>query len=268
MTGRERLLTRLHRRILLGSRPLSRIFAGMRFALVLRTAFAVITLSSAIAACAADSDFKLLLSDDFEREEKDPAKEQVGNGWGTNSRTRAKGQKQVDLAGGAMRVTRAKVADHGVSVFHEVAFRDATIRLRFKLGKGDDLGINIADMKEKSVHAGHICLARVRLDRLEISDLKTGRMKKEHREARKAGRETAEQKKLTKARTRYFDLDLKPDAWHQLEVDIRGDRMQVSINDRKAGSFSAPGIGHPTKSRLRLAVNKSAWIDDVEIRGR
>ena len=217
---------------------------------------------------AAEPGGKLLLSDDFEREEKDPAKEQVGNGWGTNSRSRAQGQKQVDLAEGAMHVTRAKVADHGVSVHHEVAFRDATIRLRFKLGKGDDLGINIADMKEKSVHAGHICLARVRLNKLEISDLKTGRMKKEHRDARKAGKETAAQKKLTKARSKYFDLDLKPDAWHQLEVVIKGDRMQVAINDKQVGSFASPGIGHATKSRLRLAVNKSAWIDDVEILGR
>jgi len=214
------------------------------------------------------AELKVLLADSFERSENDDSKEQVGNGWGTNSRSRAKGQKQVDLANGAMHVTRAKVADHGVSVFHEVAFRDAVIRLRFKLGKGDDLGINIADMKEKSVHAGHICLARVRLNKVEISDLKTGRMKKEHREARKAGKETPAQKRLTKARSKYFDVNLKPDVWHQLEVRIDGEEMLVSINDKKVGSFTSAGIGHATKSRLRLAVNKSAWIDDVEVRGR
>lgn len=217
---------------------------------------------------AAANEFKLLLSDDFERSESDDAREQVGAGWGTNSRSRARGQKQVNLADGAMHVTRAKVADHGVSVFHDVAFRDAAIRLRFKLGKGDDLGINIADMKEKSVHAGHICLARIRLNRLEISDLKTGRMKKEHREARKAGKETAEQKKLNKRKSKYFDVNLKPDVWHQLEVRIEGEQMQVSIDDKKVGSFKSEGIGHATKQRLRLSINKSAWIDDVEVRGR
>ncbi|MGY8672240.1 MAG: family 16 glycoside hydrolase, partial [Verrucomicrobiia bacterium] len=62
----------------------------------------------------------VLLEDDFERVESNPEKEEVGNGWGTNSRTRAKGTKQVDLADGAMHITRAAVADHGVSVHHDV----------------------------------------------------------------------------------------------------------------------------------------------------
>jgi len=211
---------------------------------------------------------KLLFSDDFERSEKDDSKEQVGNGWGTNSRTRAKGVKQVDLKDGAMHVVRAEVADHGVSVVQDVAFRDATIQLRFKLRPQDDLGINIADMKEKSVHAGHICMAKVRLKKLEIVDLKTGRMKKELRDARKAGKKiSATQQKLLKDKSKYFDTRLAPNQWHQLEVQIKGDRMQVSINDKVVGAFSSPGIGHATKRRVRLAVNKQAWIDDVKIWG-
>ncbi|MBG88856.1 MAG: hypothetical protein CMO80_18405 [Verrucomicrobiales bacterium] len=209
----------------------------------------------------------LLLKDDFSREEADPKKEQIGNGWGTNSRTRAKGQQQVDLVDGAMHITRAKIADHGVSVFHEVAFRDATIQLRFKLGPKDDLGINIADMKEKSVHAGHICVARIRLSHVEITDLKTGRMNKAIREARQSGKATAAQKKLIENRSKRFKTKLKPDTWHDLEVGIQGERMQVKIDGKSIGTFSSPGIGHPTKSRLRLSVNRSAWVDDVLIRG-
>mgnify|MGYP001485582597 CR=1 FL=1 len=50
-----------------------------------------------------------------------------------------------------MHITRAAVADHGVSVFHDLEFRDVTIQMRFKLRAQDDLGINIADMKEKTV---------------------------------------------------------------------------------------------------------------------
>ena len=47
----------------------------------------------------------VLLQDDFERAEKDDAEEQVGGGWGTNSKSRAKGHKQVDLEDGALHVT-------------------------------------------------------------------------------------------------------------------------------------------------------------------
>jgi len=227
----------------------------------------VIALVSAFTLSAAPRG-KLLLSDDFEREEQDDSKEQVGNGWGTNSRTRAKGQKQVDLKDGALHITRAAVADHGVSVTHEVAFKDATIQLRFKLRAQDDLGINIADMKEKSVHAGHICMARIRKDSVEISDLKTGRMKKAHREARQAGRETPELKKLLAGKTRRFKTRVTPNQWHDLEVRIEGDRMSVSIDGKQVGEFASEGIAHPTKSRLRLAVNKEAWVDDVKVWGR
>ncbi|NNC88521.1 MAG: hypothetical protein HKN82_08710 [Akkermansiaceae bacterium] len=210
----------------------------------------------------------LLLEDDFEREEPDPAKESVGNGWGTNSKSRAKGRKQVDLDGGAMHITRAAVADHGVSVHHDVAFRDAVIRLRFKLGPEDDLGINIADMGEKSVHAGHICMARIRPTNVEITDLKTGRMKLEIREARQAKKETPEMKKLIAAKAKRFPVDLATGEWHHLEVRIEGDMMRVAIDGKTVGDLRSPGIGHPTKRRLRLAVGRSAWIDEVRVWGR
>jgi hypothetical protein len=210
----------------------------------------------------------LLLEDDFERSEKDESKEDVGNDWGTNSKSRAKGVKQVDLADGAMHITMADVADHGVSVTHEVAFKDAVIQMRFKIGPKNDLGINIADMNEKSVHAGHICMTRIKPDSLQISDLKTGNMKLEHRVARQAKKETPELKKLLKTKSKNFKLDLDTEKWHDLEVRIEGDTMTVSIDGKEAGAFTSEGIDHATKSRLRLAVNSEAWVDDVKIWGK
>ena len=212
-----------------------------------------------------DADTRTLLEDDFNREESSPDKEEIGNGWSTNSRTRAKGVKQVDLVDGAMHITRAEVADHGVSVVHDVAFRDATITLRFQLGPRDDLGINIADMREKSVHAGHICVARVRPGGVEISDLKTGNMRLEHRRARQAKNVPPEMAALLKTKKRVFPHKLKLNEWHQLKVRIADDVMSVEIDEQPIGEFQSAGIAHPTKSRLRLSVNKTAWVDDVKI---
>lgn len=237
-------------------------FACLTFAFSLALSSGLITTQSAFAQ---QSGGTVILEDDFSRTEKDDSKEEVGNDWGTNSKKRAKGVKQVDLADGAMHVTKAKVADHGVSVTHEVAFRDATIRMRFKLGKGDDLGINIADMKEKSVHAGHICVARIRLDKTEISDLKTGVMDLETRKRRLAKTATKEDTARIKNTKKLFKHKIEADKWHQLEVNIAGDVMSVSIDNKKVGTFKSPGIAHPTKSRLRLSVNKSAWIDNVKV---
>lgn len=207
----------------------------------------------------------VIFQDDFERAEVDPAKEQVGNGWSTNSKSRAQGVKQVDLDDGVMKVTRADVADHGVSVVQDLEFQDAVISLKFQLGPKDDIGINIADPKEKSVHAGHICMARVRPTKVELVDLKTGRMKQEHRTQTKAGTASAELKKLINSKQKNVPLKLKYNEWHDLSVRIEGSQMTVTIDGKEVGKFSSPGIGHKTKSRIRLAINRNAWVDDMKV---
>jgi hypothetical protein len=75
----------------------------------------------------------LIFEDDFEREEKDNSKEEIGKGWTSNSKKRAKGNKQVDLKNGAMHITFHPIADHAVSVVHPIEFQDGRVTLRFKL---------------------------------------------------------------------------------------------------------------------------------------
>ncbi|MEO0444767.1 MAG: family 16 glycoside hydrolase [Verrucomicrobiota bacterium] len=209
---------------------------------------------------------EILLQDDFNREESDDALEEVGGGWQTNSAKRAQGVKQADLREGALHIVMAKEADHGVSVVHDVDFRNATISVRFRLDSlKDDLGINIADMKEKSVHAGHICVANVRPTKLTLSDLKTGNMKQEHRKARQAGTASDDLKELLKTKTVTFPVDVSLGDWHDLLIRIEGETMTVSINGKEAGTFSSEGIGHATKSRIRVAVKREAWIDNVVV---
>ena len=210
----------------------------------------------------------VLFRDTFSRADADSEVEEPGNNWGTNSKSRARGVKQVFLRDNAMFIKMADVADHGVSVTQNVDFDDAIIRMRFKLGEGDDLGVNIADIKEKSVHAGHICMPRIRLGSLEIRDLKTGRMRLDVRDRAKAKRLTPADRKLLKTKEQRFPLALEADVWHDLEIQLVGDTMQVRIDGKLAGEFSSEGIGHPTKRRIRLAVNREAWVDDVEIFGR
>ena len=209
----------------------------------------------------------LLFEDDFERVEDDEAKEQLGNGWETNSKKRAKGNKQVDLKNGALFITRHPVADHGVSVVKDVNFRDAQIEMKFRLANGDDLGINLADMMEKSVHAGHICVARIRLNKVEITDLKTGPMKLENRNLKLAGKLTKQQKNAIGKKTKTMPVKLDADVWHKLLVKVRGDQMSVQLDGVEVGEFRSPGIGHATKRGLRLSVGKSAVVDDLSIRG-
>ena len=208
----------------------------------------------------------LIFEDKFERDEPEPGKEAVGNGWTTNSAWRAKGKQQVDLDGGAMVVTRAPEADHGVAIFHDAAFQDGTVRLRFKLGAGDDLGIDFVDRDCPTVHAGHLCLAKVTLKRLVLQDSKTGVMDLKIRERRLAGEKSPELDELVKAKSRAFPLQLKAGEWHEIAVTVEGDALRASIDGKPVGEFRSEGIAHPTKKRITLAVNKQATIDDVSVR--
>ena len=242
-----------------------RLVGGVVFGMGLLAALATPVRSPLAAA----SEFsELLFHDSFDRQDADPTVENPGNNWGTNSKSRAQGVKQVFLLDDAMFIKMADVADHGVSVTQDVSFDDAVIRLRVKLGKGDDLGVNIADMQEKTVHAGHICMPRIRLDSLEIRDLKTGRMRLDMREKSKNKTLTAADRKFLTTKEKKFPLTLTADQWHDVEIRIEGTMMTMMIDGTKVGSFSSEGIGHPTKRRIRLAVNREAWVDDIEVFSR
>ncbi len=207
----------------------------------------------------------LLLTDDFARDEKTPGKEDIGNGWTSNSGWRAKGHQQVDLIDGVMHVMKHAEADHGVAIFHNVEFQDGIVELRFKLGEGDDLGVDFVDRELKTVHAGHLCMARVTNKNLQITDSKTGGMDNKIRERRQAGDKSPELAALLKTKTKAFKLDLKPTDWHTLHITVSGDTMSVKIDGQDTGTFSSEGIAHPTKRMITLAVNKSAQVDDVKV---
>ena len=53
--------------------------------------------------------------------------------------------------------------------------------------------------------------------------------------------------------------------WYKLLVEVNGDTLKASIDDKQVGSFSSQGIAHPTKRTLRLAVPKNAVVDDLKI---
>jgi hypothetical protein len=206
-----------------------------------------------------------LFSDDFNRHESTPDKEEIGNGWTTNSAWRAKGTKQASLEESALHVTKAAVADHGVAIFHDVAFQDGAVRLRFKLEEGDDLGVDFVDRELKTVHAGHLCLAHVTLKNLTLTDSKTGGMDNTIRERRLAGDNSPELLALLRTKSQSFTLDLQAGDWHTLLVVVDGDVMRATIDGKPTAEFKSPGIGHPTKRMITLAVNKSAWVDDVKV---
>lgn len=206
----------------------------------------------------------LLFEDDFNRDEPMPDKEAIGHGWTTNSAGRAKGHQQVDLVDGAMHITKHAEADHGVAIFHDVAFQDGAVELKFKLGAGDDLGLDFVDREFKGVHAGQLCMTRVTPKGLTLTDSKTGGMDNTVRERRLAGDKSPELAALLKTKSKTFPFPLN-EGWHTLLVVVEGDTMRATIDGRPVGEFKSVGIAHSTKRMITLAVNKSAQVDAVKV---
>ena len=220
-------------------------------------------------AAGADERGRLIFEDDFERNESQETQDEIGNGWGSNSEKRAAGNKQVDLADGAMHIYLHQAADHAVSVTHPAEFRNGTVELRFMLEHADDnLGLNFADLKFKEVHAGHLFVARISTKDVQLQDLKTGNMDLKTRELRLAKKLTPALQAKLKTKGQRFPHKLQTGKWYALQVDVNDDTLSVEIDGRQVASFSSEGIAHPTKRTLRLSVPRNAVVDDVKIFSR
>ncbi len=227
----------------------------------------LITLFAVTPIYAVEDQGKLLFQDDFQRIESQETKDDPGNGWGTNSKSRAKGNKQVDLRDGAMYIYIHAEADHAVSVTQPAVFTDGAVAMRFMLeNERDSLGLDFADLECKEVHAGHLFAARISPKQVQLQDLKTGNMRLDIREARQAKKTlTAEQLQAMKGKDKTVARPLELNKWHDLLVSVRGDELSVTIDGEHVGSFQSPGVAHPTKRLLRLSVPHNAVVDDVKI---
>lgn len=210
---------------------------------------------------------ELVFQDDFERAESQEERDEPGNGWATNSAKRAQGDKQVDLKDGTMRIYISPLADHAVSVTHPFEFRNGSVALRFLLeDKKDSLGLNFADLNFKGVHAGHLFVVRIYSNRVEITDLKTGVMRKDIRETSKAKKALSEeQKHALKGKSKRFEKVTATGKWHNLLVTVSEDQLSLELDGEQVGSFTSSGIAHPTKQMLRLSVPQNVVVDDVRL---
>ena len=208
----------------------------------------------------------LIFEDSFDRVESQKTTDEIGKGWGSNSKSRAKGNKQVDLKDGAMYIKLHPAADHAVSVTHVAEFKDGSVEMRFMLEDANDsLGLDFADLQFKEVHAGHLFKVDFAAKYAQINDMKTGNMNMKFYDAKKAKTLTGEQKKFLATTTRKFPGNISIGEWHTLLVTINGDTVVASVDGKEVGSFTSAGFAHPTKRMLRLSVPKNAVVDDVKI---
>ena len=211
---------------------------------------------------------KLIFEDDFNRVEKDDSKEEMGKSWVTNSKSRAKGTKQCDLLGESVKISMAKVADHGVSMRHDAPFHDGIIVSRFKIMDSKGIKFNFNDPAAKKVTwAGHIAGIDVKPGKVTIQDQITGVFDLKIRAMRK-GKDAKKKKEATallKGKQKSFTTKISLKEWHDIIIVFKGPKVETYIDGKKLGEFSSIGLDHKVKQNLAFAVSGTVEVDDLKI---
>jgi hypothetical protein len=192
----------------------------------------------------------LIFSDDFER---------TGLGaWKQVCQT-------FTVADGVMKGSQTR-ADHGAVGSIHVAFSDAVIEFKFRFEGATSINAVCDDKAWTGTHAGHICRATITPKLIRLGDDKEGGMRNDIFEMRKDPQHKAEGDKLMEGRTKTFPMNVGPGVWHRLAMEIVGDEMRVSLDDKFVGHLKSAGFAHPTKSDFHFTVSgKDALFDDVRV---
>ncbi len=157
---------------------------------------------------------------------------------------------------------KAHAAVHGL----EVPTKDSIVEVKIRFEGASMLDVEFDDRKYTGAHYGHICRAQVRLNTVQMIDERDGNMRNDIREMRQDPARKAEGDKLLAGRSASFPVALEKSRWYTLQVEIVGDEMRVSIDDKAVGYLKSSGIGHATKSKIELGcAGKDGFFDDIKV---
>ena len=192
----------------------------------------------------------LIVADDFERDQLSP--------WRQVCQT-------FTIADGVMKGSQTR-DDHGAVGSIKAAFQDGVIEFKFRFEGATSINAVWDDKDWRGTHAGHICRVAITPKQIRLGDDKEGVMRNDIFEMRKDPARKAEADKLLVGRGQAIATKIEPQRWYRMRVEIVGDEMRVSLDDKPVGYLKSPGLAHPTKSDFHFTVSgKDALFDDVRI---
>jgi hypothetical protein len=202
---------------------------------------------------------KLLFEDDFSRPELAP-KWKVGKGF-------------FEVKDGVVTVSENPDDKHGAYAYVRPAFgfKDVVVEYSAKLDGSRSCNLMVNDTTYKESHAGHILRATILPGRVDLADQKFGNMKNEYYDKMRDPKTTDDEKKKLresiKDKSAAFKVEADLSQWHKIRVEIVGDEMLLSIDDRPAGYLKSKGLDHAAKNSIGFEVGgKSSLIKGMKIR--
>lgn len=193
---------------------------------------------------------ELIFSDDFERSDLGDWKALIPS---------------LAVENGALKGWQTR-ADHGAVGRVYRPMKDVIVEFRFKLDGSTGFNAVFDDQKFKCSHAGHICRVAFAPKQVRLGDDKEGVMRNDIYEMRKDPARKAEADKLLVGRGSSMNIEIDPKSWHQVTIEVLGDRMRATLDGKPVGDLKSPGIAHETKSSFHFTVNGAGVLfDDVRI---
>lgn len=157
-------------------------------------------------------------------------------------------------------------SDHGAVAAVHAPLKDGVAEFRFQLAGAASINAVFDDKAFTGSHAGHICRVTFTPKLVRLGDDKEGSMRNDLVAMRQDPQKKAEVAALVAGKTATFPISLDPQRWYRACIEIAGDRMRLSIDDKPVGYLQSPGLAHPTKSDFHFTVSgKDAYFDDVRI---
>jgi hypothetical protein len=140
------------------------------------------------------------------------------------------------------------------------------VSFRYKLAGSPRFNLVFDDKNHKGSHAGHICRVAVAEKQIRLGDDKEGIMRNDIFKMKRDPKTKDAAEKLLEGRGSSVKADLESNRWCEMEVQIVGDEMRVSLDGKVIGYLKSPGLAHPTKESLHFTVSgKETHVDDVKI---
>lgn len=208
---------------------------------------------------------ELLFADDFKSSEHDKRWHRVVDTFAfENGALKGTQTRDKDIpAEGKKPAVKAHAAVHGL----EVPTRDSIVQATIQFDGATMIDIEFDDRQFTGSHYGHICRVQVKPTGVTLLDEREGSQSAAMQEYKKdPAKHKAEIAKLNAAHSVTFPGKYEQGKSYKMVVEIAGDQMRVSIDDKPVAYLKSPGIGHPTKSKIELGVaGKSGYFKDIKV---
>jgi hypothetical protein len=193
---------------------------------------------------------ELIFSDDFARTD-------LGDKWRVTTPT-------FVIVDGVLRAGQTK-AEHGAVARIDIGKKDMVIEFKFRFEGASSINAVCNDRAYRDSHGSHICRVSLSPSRIFLGDDKE-RLSHAIEEMMKDPQRKDEVRKLVAGRSLSIPAKIEPNRWYGLRIEIAGDELRASLDDKPIGTLKSSGIGHPVKSDFHFTVSgKDALFDDVRV---